>query len=463
MSATESTATLPEQVDVVIVGAGFAGLTAAERLAGLGHSVRVLEGRDRVGGRSFSGAVAGVPVDFGATWVATRHTAIHALARRMGCRTAPQYREGSNLIWLAGKRRSYTGTIPILSFMGLIDMARTQRALNRLVDAIDVDAPWHSPQADQLDAISFEEWLDQRNVHRHTRALMTVVAKVQWGCLPGDVSMLHVLKTIKAAGGLDHMLDVENGQQEERIVETTQEIAKRLAATLGDRLRLATPALAIAQHDSGVTVTTTAGEIRASHAIVAVPPAMRATIDFTPPLPVPAAGVTRTTPMGVLSKAFVAYERPFWRKHALSGEALTDTGAAFITFDVSPSPDGPGVLMVFCDPRCFDGFAPQDRQRMVLEKVVDLFGPEAAQPIDYVDHCWGLEAFSPGGPNPAIGPFATTTYGRVMAEPHGRVHWAGTEIAGQWSGSMNGAVLSGERAADAVASLLKNNHRGERS
>lgn len=455
MSAVESKTAMPAQVDVVIVGAGFAGLAAAERLTGMGRSVLVLEGRDRVGGRSFTGSVAGVPVDFGATWVAKRHTAIHALAKRMGCTTLPQYRDGGNLMWLAGKRHTYRGTIPIMSLMGLIDIGRVQSAINKLVDSIDIDAPWNSPDAAYLDSITFEEWLDRRNVHRHTRALMVIIAKVQWGCLPGDVSMLHVLKTIRAAGGLDHMLDVEDGQQEERIVETTQEIAKRLAATLGDSLRLETPVTAISHHDDGVTVSTPSGDVRAGYAIVAVPPAMRAEIAFTPPLPEKAAGVTRTTPMGVLSKAFVAYDRPFWRDNKLSGEALTDTGAAFITFDVSPSATGRGVLMVFCDPRCFDGFAPADRKRMVIEKVVDLFGPQAAEPLDYVDHCWGLEEFSPGGPNPAVGPFATTTYGPVMAEPHGRVHWAGTEIAGEWSGSMNGAVLSGERTAEAVNGLLQ--------
>jgi monoamine oxidase len=62
--------------DVVIVGAGYAGLTAADRLMSMGLSVLVLEGRDRVGGRAFSGEVAGVTVDLGATWVAQRHTAV---------------------------------------------------------------------------------------------------------------------------------------------------------------------------------------------------------------------------------------------------------------------------------------------------------------------------------------------------------------------------------------------------
>ena len=259
MSAPAKRQTLPSKVDLVVVGAGFAGLCAAERLASMGRSVLVVEGRDRVGGRSLSGEVAGVPVDFGATWVAKRHTAIRDLARRMGCTTTAQFNEGRNVMWKAGRRHTYRGTIPLLSAMGLLDIIRIQRALNKLLAKINVDAPWDSPEAAKLDAISFTEWLDQKAAHRDTRALMTIISKVQWGCLPGEVSMLHVLRYIRAAGGIDHMLDVENGQQEERITETTQEIAKRVAATLGDRVLLGMPVLRIAQQENGVTVSTPSG------------------------------------------------------------------------------------------------------------------------------------------------------------------------------------------------------------
>lgn len=164
--------------------------------------------------------------------------------------------------------------------------------------------------------------------------------------------------------------------------------------------------------------------------------------------------MTRTWRMGALSKAFVAYDRPFWRANGLSGESLADTGAVFITFDVSPKGDGPGILMTFCDPRAFDGFGTEERRGRVIQRVVDLFGPQAATPIDYADHCWGLETFSPGGPNPAVGPFATTSYGQALIEPHGRVYWAGTETAGEWAGCMNGAVLTGQRAAERVGTLM---------
>ncbi|MFE1954646.1 flavin monoamine oxidase family protein [Streptomyces sp. NPDC059524] len=450
------------EVDVVVVGAGFAGLSAAERLVSTGRSVLVLEGRDRVGGRSLSGEVAGVKVDLGATWVARRHTAVRDLASRVGCTTTDQFAQGRNVLWMAGRRRTYSGTIPKVSPAALVDMARMQAAVNKLVATIDVNAAWETPGASRLDAVSFGEWLDRKNALPSTRALMTVISKVQWGCTPGDVSLLHALRYIRSAGGLDHMLDVDGGQQQDRIVETTQEIAKRVAERLGDRVRLDTPVRRITQDDkSGVTVRTDSGEIRARYAIVTAAPAHRAAIEFDPALPERADGLARAWRMGVLSKAFVAYETPFWRADGCSGEAVTDTGTVFITFDVSPAAGGPGVLMAFCDPRVFDAFSLEARRDRVVEQLADLYGPRALSPIDYMDHCWGAEPFAPGGPNPAVAPYATYSFGKALAEPHGLVHWAGTETAGEWAGTMNGAVLTGQRAAERVAALLSGDVRAE--
>ncbi|MGX1134847.1 monoamine oxidase [Streptomyces glaucescens] len=459
MSGSRKPGSRDTTVDVVVVGAGFAGLSAAERLASTGRSVLVVEGRDRVGGRSLSGEVAGVKVDLGATWVARRHTAIRDLASRVGCTTTGQFDQGRNVLWMAGRRRTYSGTIPKVSAAALVDMARMQMAVNKLVATIDVNAAWETPGAGRLDAVSFGEWLDRKNALPSTRALITVISKVQWGCTPGDVSLLHALRYIRSAGGLDHMLDVEGGQQQDRFVETTQEIANRVAERLGDRVRLETPVRRIAQDDKGVSVRTDFGEIHARYAIVTASPAHRAAIEFDPALPEQGEGLTRTWRMGVLSKAFVAYEKPFWRADGFSGEALTDTGTVFITFDVSPAHSGPGVLMAFCDPRVFDGFSPEIRRDRVVQQLVDLYGPQARTPIDYTDHCWGSEPFAPGGPNPAVAPYATVSYGKALAEPHGRVHWAGTETAGEWAGTMNGAVLTGQRTAERVATLLSRDVR----
>lgn len=441
-------------VDVVIVGAGFAGLSAAERLVSLGKSVLVVEGRDRVGGRSFSGEVAGVKVDLGATWVSPKHTAINDLAKRMGCTTTSQFNEGKNLLWMKGCRHTYKGSVPKASLLTILDTARILKAVEKLITKIDVDAPWNTPGADQLDSISFGEWLDKKHALSGTRAMMAVISKVQWGCSPGDVSLLHALRYIRAAGSIDHMLDVEGGQQQDRITETTQEIALRLASHLGDRVIVDTPVRRISQDDNGVTVFTDTKVINAKYAIVTTAPAHRANIEFEPMLPNKAVGLTKSWHMGVLRKAFIAYEKPFWRANGLSGEGVTDTGTVFITFDVSPDNNGPGILMAFCDPRVFDRFSPEIRRNRVIQQLNDLYGPEACNPIDYVDHCWGEESFAPGGPNPAVAPYATVTHGSALIEPHMRIYWAGTETAGEWAGTMNGAVLTGQRTAERVASLI---------
>lgn len=440
-------------VDVVVVGAGFAGLSAAEKLVGLGHSVLVVEGRDRVGGRVLTGEIAGVPVDFGGTWVSPKHTAIRGLAERYGCTITPQFSSGKNTLWMAGRRRTYRGTIPPVSPAAVVNMAKVQMAMEKLMRSIDPVAPWNSPNAAALDAISFGQWLGQQRATAPTRALMNVISRVQWGASVDDLSMLSVLGYICGAGGFDHMLDVENGMQQDRITESTQEIAKRVAAHLGERVKLSAPVRRIMQGDTGITVHTDSASITAKYAIVTAATMHRKDIEFEPALPERAVSLSKLWKLGGLSKAYLAYDTPFWRGDGVSGEGLSDSGTVFITFDVGPD-DGPGVLLAFCDPVTFDGFDVQNRKQRVTRQMVDLYGPQAQNPIDYVDHCWLEEEFGSGGPNPALPPFALTSYATALTEPHGRVEWAGTETAGESSGSMNGAVITGVQAAERVAERL---------
>jgi monoamine oxidase len=119
-------------VDVVVVGAGFAGLSAARELTRLGREVVVVEGRDRVGGRSYTVTLAGVPVDLGGTFVGPTQDAVLALAAELGCETVPTYGHGKNLIRWRGRVRSYRSTIPRLSMIELVDVSRIQWRFDRI-------------------------------------------------------------------------------------------------------------------------------------------------------------------------------------------------------------------------------------------------------------------------------------------------------------------------------------------
>jgi monoamine oxidase len=288
------------------------------------------------------------------------------------------------------------------------------------------------------------------------RDLMAIMARVTWGAEPDDVSMLHAVRYVKAAGGLDRMLDTTGGAQEEVFPAGTQQIAKKMAAELGDRVRLNSIVTRIEWSDHAVAVSSSSGTVDARRVIVAVPPAHRLNIDIAPAPPIGYQQLAQSWPQGALSKAYAAYERPFWRTAGHSGEALSDQGPVFITFDCSPSDDGPGILLGFADARNFDALPPERRKELALEGFSALFGDEAKHPIDYLDHSWGAESFAPGGPTAAVPPGSWTEFGPLLRQPVGPLHWAGTETADKWTGFLDGAVRSGQRAAAEVAAALKN-------
>jgi monoamine oxidase len=304
---------------------------------------------------------------------------------------------------------------------------------------------------------------------------MAIVSRVTWGCEPDAVSMLHAVRYVNAAGGLDRLLDVRGGAQQDRFAAGTQQIAVRMAEELPRRVLLDARVRRVARRgNAGVTVTfsglgapparggersdpgNVTGEQRADarFAIVAIPPAHRAEIEFVPALPPEYDRLARHWPQGSLSKAYVAYDKPFWRANGRSGQALSDEGPVFITFDVSPSQDGPGVLLGFADARIFDPLPARQRRDRALSCFAGIFGEAAWNPIDYLDHCWGEEPFAPGGPTAAVPPGSWTGYGRSLRKAVGPIHWAGTETADEWTGFLDGAVRSGKRAAAEVAAVL---------
>lgn len=443
--------TIPPKADVVVVGAGFAGLAAARELVKRGRDVMVLEGRDRVGGRSSTTTIAGIPVDLGGTFVGPTQDAVVAMAAELGCETVPTHSHGKNLIRWRGKVRAYRSTIPRLSILELLDVSRIQWRFDRVSRRVPVDEPWTSPIADKLDSKTLDEWLRYVHASAGTKDLMTIVARVTWGCEPDAVSMLHAVRYVKAAGGLGRMLDVEGGAQQDRFPGGTQQIALRMAEELGPRVLLDAVVRSIERHaDGSLAVTSDKGTVAAKAVIVAIPPEHRAGIAFLPELPPEYGKLAQHWPQGNLSKAYVAYETPFWRADGCSGEALSDEGPVFITFDVSPGDDGPGILLGFTDARTFDPLPPAERRDLALAGFAMLFGDAALSPIDYLDHCWSAEPFAPGGPTAAVPPGSWTSYGPWLRKPVDGIHWAGTETADKWTGFLDGAIRSGQRAAAEV-------------
>jgi len=440
--------------DVVVVGAGLAGLAAALELERAGTSVAVLEARDRVGGRLLNHELAsGEAIELGAAWVGPGQDAILALGRDLGVETFPTYSDGDNVLELGGKLSRYSGTIPRAGLHVLLDIQRLRTKVERLAKQVDPEAPWLARDAGRLDAQSFGSWLDRHARTRAARAMMTSAGRTVWGMEPAEMSLLHVLWYVRAAGGLDPLFDVEGGAQQDRIAGGSQRYASAAAERLRGPLRLGAPVRRIAQRDGAVEVE----GVTARRAIVAVPAPLAGRIEFDPPLPPLRDQLTQRLPLGAITKTFALFDEPFWRADGLSGEGLSDTGPATLTFDASPPSGRPGVLLGFVggdDARRLSRLEPAERRGAVLTGLARMFGPRALEPADWLELDWAAEEWTRGGPTCMFAAGGLTRFGPVLREPAGSIHWAGTETSTIWCGYMDGAVRSGQRAAQEVIEAL---------
>lgn len=440
--------------DVVVVGAGLSGLAAARALVAAGREVVVLEARDRVGGRLLSASLGdGVVVDLGAQWVGADHVRVQRLALELGVETFPQPLAGRNLLDVAGRRRRYRGAIPRLGPRVLWDAFIARRRIDRLARRVGSEQPWAAEDAARLDGETLAEW-SQRNVRSPlARELIALAGRTLWGAGAEEISMLHVLFYVAAAGGFEQLIETEGGAQEIRLDGGAQLLALRLAQGLEGRLHLSAPVRRIEQRDGAVRVEADGVTVEAAQAIVALPPALAAAIEFAPPLSERRRELAERFRPGALTKCVALYEEPFWRADGLSGEALTDLGPVTLTFDSSPRDGSSGVLLGFVggpDARRLTVSSPAERRAAVIACFTELFGPRAAQPLDYAEGDWAAEPWSGGGPTSNFGPGGWTGLGSALREPAGNVHWAGTETATVWSGYMEGALQAGELAAAAA-------------
>ncbi|MGI9020419.1 MAG: flavin monoamine oxidase family protein [Solirubrobacterales bacterium] len=452
------------RVDAVIVGAGFAGLAAAEQLRQAGRSFVVCEARRRVGGRILNRPIGGGKVvEIGGQWVGPTQDRVLALIDELGLETFKTYAEGQNVYYREAnpgplQRQTYTGTIPPANPAALVELQLVITQLDSMAQQVPADAPWEAANAGQWDGQTFETWKLANSTSDEARDLIDLAIQAVFAAEPRDLSLLHVLFYIRAAGSFNRLIDTANGAQDSRVVGGTQLIAKRLARRMRREIVLGAPARVIEHTGSGVRVRTPAGTFEGKRAIVAVPPTLAGRIRYAPKLPANRDQLTQRIPMGSVVKCMAVYDEPFWRADGLSGMATSDTGPVKLTFDNTPPEGSPGVLLGFIEgqeARELTTASKAQRREAVLASFERYYGETARTgATGYLDKSWAEDPWSRGCYVGYMPPGVLTGYREALRAPIGRLHWAGTETATVWNGYMDGAVESGQRAAQEVLDEL---------
>ncbi len=453
--------------DVVVVGAGFAGLTAAREIQRAGRSVVVLEARDRVGGRVWNHDLGGgVVSERGGTFVGATQDRLMALASSLGIGTFDVYDDGNDVFVDGSTRTTYSDSGPLGTAPPGVAAPETVAViaqLDQMATTVPVDAPWEASNAENWESYTLERWIKENSASPDFQRLIPLATRPIFGADPRELSLLFVLFYIASSGDETHQgtfernFDTRGGAQQSRFVGGSQLIALKIASALGNRVVLSSPVRQIVQEGGGVTVHSDKVTVNAKQAIVAVPPALAVRIDYEPILSFQRDQLMQRYGQGTLTKVFVVYDRPFWRDQGLTGTAVDTGGPVSATFDDSPpnlsGGQGPGIILGFVggdNARSYAGLSPAARQAAVLNQFANYFGPQAQNARAFYETAWSGEQWTRGCPVGIPSNGTLLAYGAWIRQPEGRIHWAGTETSPYWNGYMDGAVRSGERAANEV-------------
>ncbi|GAA2865030.1 flavin monoamine oxidase family protein [Microbacterium arabinogalactanolyticum] len=447
--------------DVVIIGAGAAGLTAANELRRAGLSVAVLEARDRVGGRLWTDVIDGAMLELGGQWISPDQDALKQTVEELGLETFSRYREGDSVyVGPDGVVHRFTGEMfPVSPATEKIIADVTER-LDAMVAEIDPDRPWEHPNAAEWDSITWDAWLrTQTDDDEAIRNLAFATGSAMLTKPTHAFSLLQSLLMAASAGSYSNLVDADF-ILDKRVVGGLQQVPLLLAERLGHDVLLGQPVRSLEWSDpssgsgtGGVVAVTDRTTVRARFAILAHAPVLYNRISFVPPLPRRQHQLHQHLSMGFVIKVHAVYDRPFWREQGLSGTAFSPYELSHEAYDNTNHGDERGTLVGFVSDRNADdlfALSAEERKERILESLSHYYGPEAKNPVVYYESDWGTEEWTRGAYAASFDMGGLHRYGADLRSAVGPIHFACSDMAGAGYQHVDGAIRMGRLAASQI-------------
>lgn len=440
--------------DVVVIGAGAAGLTAAHELKKAGLSVAVLEARDRAGGRLWTDVIDGAMLEIGGQWVSPDQQALIDTIADLGLETFSRYREGDSVyVGPDGVAHRFTGEMFPVSAETERVIAEITDRLDAMVAEIDPDRPWAHEKAAEWDSVSWDAWLRaQTDDDEAVRNLAFATGSAMLTKPTHSFSLLQSLLMAASAGSYSHLVDADF-ILDKRVVGGLQQVPLLLAERLGDDVFLNQPVRTLEWSDAGVTAIADGITVHARQAVLALAPVLYHRISFVPPMPRLQHQMHQHLSMGFVIKVHAVYDRPFWREQGLSGTAFSPYELSHEAYDNTNHDDERGTLVGFVSDRNADDvflLSAEERKERILESLSHYYGPEAKNPIVYYESDWGSEEWTRGAYAASFDLGGLHRYGSELRTPVGPIRFACSDLAGAGYQHVDGAIRMGRLVAQQI-------------